>query len=222
MSDPKPIVFVDDGRRATRELLRRFDNLPHGRVPRGVDRFDLGARLETLEAIDRQYGGDAPLELEDIGELVAAVIADLARIDDAELVIGAALWAIRHAVPIEAPEPVVNALAQRSNRATERDALAAVLALTHALIENVRPRLGADLERSNPERPWRVLHANFAITAIRTEEPRLIDFAFDALDAALPRECAGFYSEALALALSPKIPAEVRSRIEARHRLHQK
>jgi hypothetical protein len=47
----------------------------------------------------------------------------------------------------------------------------------HGVIDNVRPRLGADLERSNPERPWRILHANLAITAIRTEDAVLIDAA---------------------------------------------
>ena len=45
----------------------------------------------------------------------------------------------------------------------------------------------------------------------------MIDFAFDALDAALPDERAGFYAEALALALAPGIAPAVRERIAARH-----
>ena len=89
--------------------------------------------------------------------------------------------------------------------------------LTQGILAHVAPRLAADLERSNPERPWRVLHANLAITAIRTEDPAMMDYAFDALDAALPDERAGFYAEALALALSPGVAAAVRERIEARH-----
>ena len=62
-----------------------------------------------------------------------------------------------------------------------------------------------------------MLHANFAITAIRTEDPALMDYAFDALEAALPDERGGFYAEALALALNPRIPAVVRERLEGRH-----
>ena len=212
--DAKPIAFADDGRRATRELLRQFDALPH--VPREVDRLDLGARLETLEAIDRQYGGNATLALEDVSELLSSILVDLARVGEAPLVIGAALWGLRHGVPIEAPEPVINALAERSNRAPDKEALAAILALMHALAENVAPRLSADLERSNPERAWRILHVNLAITAIRTEEAALMDKAFDALDRALPEEAKGFYSEALALALAPRVSPVVRERIEAR------
>ena len=214
--EAKPIAFADDGRRATRDLVRRFDGLPAGRIPRGVDRLDLGGRLETLEAIDRQYGGNSALSLEDVAELVASLLVDLSRVDDVELELGVALWAIRHSVPIEAPEPVVNALAKRSNWARGKEELAAVLAIMDAVIQNVRPRLAADLERSNPERPWRLLHANLAITAIRTEEPALMDAAFDALEQALPDEAASFYAEARALALNPGISPVVRERIEAR------
>jgi hypothetical protein len=42
--------------------------------------------------------------------------------------------------------------------------------------------------------------------------------AFDALDQALPDERAAFYSEAMALALAPKIAPAVREAVEARHR----
>jgi hypothetical protein len=216
--EAKPIAFADDGRRATRELVRRFDALPAGRFPRGLDRLDLGGRLETLEAIDRQYGSNSPLALEDVADLVSSLVVDLSRIEDVELELGVALWAIRHSVPIEAPEPVVNALAKRSNWARGKQELAAVLAIMEAVIDNVRPRLAPDLERSNPERPWRLLHANLAITAIRTEEPALMDAAFDALERALPQEAASFYAEARALALSPGISEVVRDRIEARIR----
>ena len=205
--DTKPIAFADDGRRATRELLRRFDEISRSPALRG--------RLETLEAIDRQYGGSARLTLEDVSDLVASILIDIAPVD-AELVIGVSLWAIRHGVAIEAPEVVSNALAERANHARTRDEMAAVLAMMHAVIGNVAPRLAADLERSNPERPWRILHANLAITAIRTEEASLMDSAFDALEAALPDEAQSFFAEALALALAPGISPVVRERIEAR------
>jgi len=111
---------------------------------------------------------------------------------------------------------VVNALAERSNQASSKEELRAVIALMHAVIARVRPRLGADLERSNPERPWRILHANLAITAIRTEEAALMDAAFDALDAALPDEAASFYAEARALALNPGISPVVRETLDKR------
>ena len=111
---------------------------------------------------------------------------------------------------------MVNALAERSNQASSKQELAAVVAIMQAAIENLRPHLGADLERSNPERPWRILHANLAITAIRTEEPALMDAAFDALEKALPDEASSFFAEAHALALGPGISPVVRERIDLR------
>jgi hypothetical protein len=210
----QPIRFGDEGQAATRELLRRFDALAAAQPARHAD---LRRELAGLEALDRQYGGSAVIELEDVDDLVASIHRELAPFEDPDLTIGVALWAIRHQVALRFPETVVNALAQRSNRAADKQELAAVFGLMQGVIAHVEPHLSADLERSNPERPWRILHANLAITAIRTEDPVLIDFAFDALDAALPGERAGFYAEALALALGPGVAPVVRALIEARH-----
>ena len=206
------IEFGDDGQRATGELVKRYGNV----------RPEVSAYLRTFAALDRQYGGSGALPVEDAVEVVAAALTEMARLEGtdefADLTIGIALWAARHGVEIRAAEPVANALAVRSNRAASAQELAAVFGLMQGMIAHLAPRLEADLERSNPERPWRVLHANFAITAIRTRDPAMMDFAFDALDRALPDERAGFYGEALALAMNPRIEAAVRDRIEARHR----
>jgi hypothetical protein len=212
------IQFGDAGQIASREMLRRYD-ARHAATPGrgGAEAAALRRDLAALESLDRQYGGEAPLALEGTEELVAALLERLSGYGDPDLVIAVALWAIRHEVAISAVEPVANALAERSNAAADRPELSAIVGLMHGVIEHVRDRLGADLERSNPERPWRVLHANLAITAIRTEDPRLIELAFDALDAALPGERANFYAEALALALAPGIAPAVRAALEDRH-----
>ena len=178
---------------------------------------DLDARLGLLESLDAQYGADARLPVEDVESLVASILAERALRERPDVVLAVSAWAIRHGVAITVPEPVVNALALRSNAARGKDELAAIAAGMQRLAMNLEPRLGADLERSNPERPWRILHVNLAITAIRTEDPRLIAQAFDALDRALPDERAGFYAEALALALSPRVDPAVRRLIEERH-----
>jgi len=219
MTDQR-IEFGDEGQRASREMLRRYDArvAERGDAANPESAAALRRDLATLESLDHQYGGAAPIALEGTEELVASILPQLARIGDPQLVIAAGLWAMRHRVEIGPVEIVVNALAEGSNRAATRRELLAVAGLMQALAEHVRDRLGADLERSNPERPWRVLHANLAITAIRSEDPALIDAAFDALDAALPAERAAFYAEALALALAPGIAPEVRRRIEDRHR----
>ena len=231
----KKIEFGDEGQATTAALVARLPAFRDRGVAASaglaefVDRTRRG--LETLQTLERQHGGSGRIAVEGVEELVAAILTDLAHVeseamrspdaallaDTADFLLGVAFWAIRHQVGIEAVEPVVNALAHRANAARSKRELAAVFGLTRGFLAHVAPRLSADLERSNPERPWRVLHVNLAITAIRTEDAAMIDHAFDALDAALPDERAGFYAEALALALSPGIAPTVRERIEARH-----
>ena len=231
----KKIAFGDEGQAATAELAARLPGFRERAVAASpalavhLDRTRRG--LDTLQALDRQHGGSGRIAVEGVDELVAAMLTDLAHVeavaarspdavllaDTADFLLGVALWAMRHEAAIDPVEPVVNALAHRANAARSKPALAAVFGLTQGILAHVAPRLAADLERSNPERPWRVLHANLAITAIRTEDPAMMDYAFDALDAALPDERAGFYAEALALALAPGVAPAVRERIEARH-----
>jgi hypothetical protein len=204
-----PIHFGDEGTAATRVLAERFAPL--------VDPA-LAAQLRTLESIDRAHGGTGVLPLADADLLAGSAIEAAAREDHDDLVIGIALWAVRHELTPRAVEPVVNALARRSNAARGREELSAVFGLMQGYIAHLSPTLSADLERSNPERPWRVLHVNLAVTAIRSEEPALMEFAFDAFDGALPDERAGFYAEATALALAPRVAPAVREALEARHR----
>lgn len=203
------ISFGDEGEAATRALAKRY--APTAGEP-------LAGYLRTFEAIDRRHGGSGPLPLEDAPEVADAAIEAAHRLGEDDLVIGISLWAMRHELPLRAVEPVVNALARRSNAAQAAAELAAVFGLMQGFIAHVSPALSADLERSNPERPWRVLHANYAITAIRSEDPTLMAHAFDALDRALPDERAGFYAEAMALALAPRIAPAVREAIAERHR----
>jgi hypothetical protein len=202
------ITFGDEGEAATRALARRATSLGE----------PLAGYLRTFEAIDRRHGGSGALPLEDAPDVADAAILEAHRLGDDDLVIGIALWALRHEVPLNAVDPVVNALARQSNAARSAAELAATFGLMQGFIAHVAPGLSADLERSNPERPWRVLHANFAITAIRSEDPALMSHAFDALDRALPDERAGFYAEAMALALAPRIAPAVREAIADRHR----
>jgi hypothetical protein len=233
--DIKTLRFGDDGQIATAELIGRlagFRTRALSCSPALSIRLERMRRgLDTLASLDRQYGGSMPVRLEGTEELVAAILTDLAHVDaealrardealvseSSHFILGVGLWAIRHDVPLPVVEPVVNALARRSNGARTKSELAAVYGLTQGLIAHVAPLLSADLERSNPERPWRILHANLAVVAIRTEDGELMDHAFDALDAALPDERAGFYAQALALALAPGVAAPVRERIGARH-----
>lgn len=231
----QPIRFGDDGQRAAAELpvrWARFARAAGERLPELAATLAEGAEaVEAIALLEEQRRGERLPAVEGTDALVATALTALARadaaieragdaglaIDGADLTLGLAVWAMRHGIAIAPPEPVVNALARRANATREKPGLHGLVHLMHTLAGHLAPRLAGDLERSDPQRPWRVLHANLAITAIRTEEPAVIDAAFDALDGALPDERAAFYAEALALAMSPAIPDAVRERIRARH-----
>ncbi len=185
--------------------------------------------LSLMQSLDAQFGTDGDLPMADAAGAVDESLRSLAALDAwldrlaqadkreslqaLQLAIG--YWAMRHHVPFRAAEPIVNALAAQSNRAETRQATAAVFAMMQGFVAHLAPMLKADLERSNPERAWRLLNLNLAITAIRTGDPAMMRFAFDTLNTHLPDECRGFYEEATALASQPGFPAETRSLIEA-------
>jgi len=179
--------------------------------------------------LDADFGADATLPLADAEEAVehalqalAEIVAALERFGLARermawqtIIIGVGLWAMRHQLAILWPEPIVNALAERANDTQTRQDAVATFALMQGLIDHLAPQFGMDLERSNPERPWRLLNLNFAITAIRTGDEEMMQFAFTNLKSRMPQEYAGFFSEAAALAAKPGFPAATRALIEA-------
>ena len=187
----------------------------------------LGEFVAMAGALDSTYGRDQALPIADIEAATNDALGEISRIeswltanahphsinDFDPITLGVALWAMRHSVHLQVCEPVVNALARRANNAASRQETAATYAFAQGLIAHLAPSLSADLERSNPERPWRILNLNFSIIAIRTADAALIRFAFDQLNTALPAEREGFYAEALALASHAGLPAEVRDLI---------
>ncbi len=188
-----------------------------------------GDFLRLMQSLDAQYGADAELPFVDAEratdealQCLSEIESWLDRLDIGEqrenihaLQLGIGYWAMRHGLQFQAAALIVNALAAQSNQATTRQDTAAIYALMQGFIAHFATQLQADLERSNPERPWRLLNLNFAITAIRTGDAEMMRFAFDTLNAHLPDECAGFYADAVALASRPGFPPETQAIIAA-------
>lgn len=193
----------------------------------------LAAFLDAAQLLDGTYGEDGVLPVEDVTDAADEAIRALADLqtqlhrlnlgDQLPIIdktaIGIGLWCMRHQVAIYAPEPIVNALARLANAANSRQETAAAYALMQGFLVHIAPQFAPDLERSNPERPWRMLNINFAIVAIRTGDSAMMRYAFDALNQALPDECAAFYSEAVALiANQPGFPIDVHALITIEQR----
>jgi hypothetical protein len=189
----------------------------------------VGDFLGVMARLDRQYGADGTLPIEDAPDAVDEALRALAELESwlirfalhehfprmHAIEIGIGYWAMRHGLPVYVVEPIVNALAEQSNAAVSRQETAAVFAMQQGFIRHFSPALQADLERSNPQRPWRLLNLNFAITAIRAGDAALMRYAFDTLNTHLPDERAGFYAEARALSCQPGFPDETKRLIEA-------
>ncbi len=191
----------------------------------------VGDFLEVTERLDFEYGADGALPLAALDDATDEALRATTELDRwlerfdlapqrhelSAVTLGIGLWAMRHAITFFTTEPIVNALATRANEAESKQETAAAYALMQGFILHFAPQLGADLERSNPERPWRMLNLNFAITAIRTGDAALMRYAFDTLNKHLADERAGFYAEAYTLASQPGFPLETRGLVEAEH-----
>jgi len=225
---------ADDAKRDHGSLRQHFIGLSaalngayrqrHGGAPAPEDAIALLGLLDgflnLMQELDHAHGPDGALPLVDAAQAVddalrATVALEnwLSRLDLGAqqsaldtLALGIGLWAMRHDCSFDVPEPLVNALARQANRAETRQDVAAAYGLMQGLIAHLEPKLGADLERSNPERPWRLLLLNLAITGLRSGDEVLMRHAFQTLNSGLPDERAGFYEEALGLATRAGLP----------------
>ncbi len=79
------------------------------------------------------------------------------------------------------------------------------------MINAVKPRISQDTASTDPTRPWRVLLLNRAIVATRSNEPALMEEAFDALVEHLPDETSGFFREGMEQMDALNYPPRVRA-----------
>lgn len=183
--------------------------------------------LNLMARLDADYGADSALPLADAAEATDEALRSLAELESwldrlqlpdqkphlHAVALGIGLWAMRHDCQIRNAAPLVNAAAEHANAAQSRQEVAAAFAMMQGLVEFFAPALAADLERSDPNRPWRILNLNLALTAIRSGDQSLMRFAFDKLNLHLPDERVGFYTDALQLAERGSLPDDLRASI---------
>jgi hypothetical protein len=237
-ADPVPDTYdsAKQGFALLSAAIRSHQSQQFGGASTGRDPAPLAAItadfLRLMQSLDAEYGAEGLLPVQDAGTAVDEALAATAELEPwlgrleltdhlpalraAQIAIGH--WAMIHHLRITVIAPLVNALAEQANQADSRQENAAAFAMMQGLVEHLAPDFSADLERSNPERPWRLLNLNLAITGIRTGDATMIRYGFDRLDRHLPDECRGFYEEAHSIAVQPGFPAECRELIEAGYR----
>lgn len=148
-----------------------------------------------------------PEEIDELGTHALECLSDLGlwawqlKLDDARaeienIALDMAQWIAQHGGQIDVLEPVVNALARQANAAQDSVALAALFDRACSILSCTAPELD-DATEGAILQPWLALHFNTAIIATRTQQPALMNAAYDLLESRLPLHCAGFYEEGL-------------------------
>lgn len=168
--------------------------------------MDIAARNAAASPADEgQTTALEPAEVEEIGTHALECISDLTlwayqlgleneRDAIEDLAFDFARWIVRHEGAISVLEPVVNTLARRANSAHDSADLVELCAAAREVLEHVAPRL-RNHDDAGAEQPWRILNLNCAIIATRSQQPELMQAAYDLLEHHLPHECAAFYGE---------------------------
>ncbi len=111
--------------------------------------------------------------------------------------IAMARWVARHGGELLHLDPVADALARAANATHEPGELLLLYRTMEEIIDATAASIRQDLDKSNPGRPWRVLHMNRAIVATRTHQPEVMEEAFTVLVKHLPEDAPGFFTQGM-------------------------
>jgi hypothetical protein len=184
--------------------------------------FEAMQRSEASPAGEDGQPGVAAEDITELGECALALLQQAeqwANILDVRGVltlvqgynIAAACWVARHGGQLFNLEPVVDALSGRANETRDSGELLALFDAMGEIARAAAPVIRQDIEKTNPGRPWRILHLNRAIVATRTHRPELMAEAFDSLVQHLPEDAAGFFSQGMEQVDLLNYPAHVRT-----------
>jgi hypothetical protein len=124
------------------------------------------------------------------------------------------LWLVQHGAEISTLEPLVDHLAFVANGLRSPTDLEQMYVVVSQIMEAVDPLLAQDLDRSRPERPWRILVLNRAIIATRSHQPALMEQAFQALVELLPEDAPAFFREGMEQMDALQYPEAIREVME--------
>jgi len=171
--------------------------------------FDVMQRTEAAShGSDRQSAGVSREAITEIGEYALELFdQSLHWANHLELpgvftamqayTIAMASWIATHGGMLLTLEPVVDAFARHANSTEDPGELLTLYRAMSAALAATAPVIQQDTEKTNPGRPWRILHLNRAIVATRTHQPDLMEEAFADLIRYLPEDAAGFFSQGM-------------------------
>jgi hypothetical protein len=189
------------------DVMQRSDQGTAGQTAAGADARSITEVGEyALELFDHALRWANDLDLPGVFAPVQAYTIAMAR------------WIAGRGGQLLSLEAVVDAFARLANSTQDPEELAALYDAMSEALAATAPVIRQDIEKTNPGRPWRILHLNRAIVATRTHQPDLMEEAFGSLVDHLPEDAAGFFSQGMEQMDLLNYPAHVRAVMDRYYR----
>jgi len=114
-----------------------------------------------------------------------------------QLAIPLALQFAKHKLIMQEVELVANAISNTANHTQDPQQLAELADVIDVIVDMFSTDIKADLDKSNPGRPWRIINMNQAIIATRSHDPKRMETVFEQLMVRLPDDAPGFFAEGM-------------------------
>ena len=108
-----------------------------------------------------------------------------------------AVWIHDHQGVLQQLENSVNALSQLANQANETKALIKLHNYAEKITNSAHKVIKADIDKTEPGRPWRILNLNHGIIATRTHNIDIMNTVFEQLLQRLPDDAAIFFADGM-------------------------
>jgi len=126
------------------------------------------------------------------------------------VMISVADWIMEQGGELRTLQALVDALAAFANSTLDAAELTDLARFMGRVIAATARPVTQDLEKTNPGRPWRILHLNRGIVATRTHDLTLMTEAFDEIIDHLPEEAPRFFTEGMEQMVALDYPEHVR------------
>lgn len=201
-ADTAALAEDGDGPQSVQQALYGFLAIA-GELDRG------GTRLSPLELVDL---ADHGLDLLDRLSALATRLRSREQGGSLlRLYPTLAVWLARHGARIRNLAGITSGFAAVADGLHEPGELTELCLLMEEVLDASAASVQADLEKSDPGRPWRILNLNEGIVATRSHDPRLMDSIFDKLTLRLPEDMPGFFAEGMLQMDTLNYPAPVRA-----------
>lgn len=122
-----------------------------------------------------------------------------------------AVWSAQHHFVLNDIEIIINAISHIANNTQDTRFLSRLAEMIEHIIDSISPEIKQDMDKTNPDRPWRVLNLNHGIIATRSLDPKRMEAVFSQLLYRLPDDAAGFFAEGMEQMDIIDYPPHVRS-----------